>query len=42
MNASSVVVVMMRIEECVVGISGVVGALGSWGILCFFVSCESS
>ena len=42
MDALSVVIVLMGMKGCVVRNSDIVCVSGSWGSLCFSVSCESS
>ena len=43
MDKPSGIIVSMGMKDCVVGSSDVVGVVsGSWEVLCFFVSCEST
>ena len=42
MDIPSGMVVLIGMKGCVVGNSNVICVSGSWGSLCFFVSCESS
>ena len=42
MDIPSGIIVLIGMKGCVVGNSNVICVSGSWGSLCFFVSCESS